>query len=133
MVSSGARSALSGGPDAKKAARRRPWVHEAILARPQCYGEKARLEWQSEMGAEASARAAKVKGGLASSFGHDHKGIRRFKAAHVETVLHGLRVEAGRGRWHGAVQRERPLGGGAIVTDALSEHARRCRFEQVEL
>jgi hypothetical protein len=33
------------------------------------------------MGEEASARAAKAKGGLASSFDHDHKGIRRFEAA----------------------------------------------------
>jgi hypothetical protein len=56
------------------------------------------------MGAETSARAAKAKGGLASSFHHDHKGIRQFEAAHVEAVLHRLRVEAGRGRWHGAEQ-----------------------------
>jgi hypothetical protein len=45
------------------------------------------------MGAEASAGVAKVKWGLASSFGHDHKGIRWFEAAHVEV---------GRGMWHGA-------------------------------
>jgi hypothetical protein len=75
------------------------------------------------MGAEASARAVKAKAGLASSIGHDHKGIRRFEAVHLEAVLHGLRVEAGRSRWQGAVRQERPLGGGAVVTDALLERA----------
>jgi hypothetical protein len=58
------------------------------------------------MGAEVSAIAVKAKGGLASSFGHDHKGIRRFEAVHVEAVLHGLRVEAGRSRWHSVVRQE---------------------------
>jgi hypothetical protein len=35
---------------------------------------------------------------------HD-EGLKRIRAigvAHVEAVLHGLRVEARRGRWHGA-------------------------------
>jgi hypothetical protein len=36
------------------------------------YSAKTQLERQSEMGAEASARATKAKGGLASSFGHNH-------------------------------------------------------------
>jgi hypothetical protein len=39
-----------------------------------------------------SVGAAKVKGGLSSSFGHDHKRIRWFEATHVEVVLHGLHV-----------------------------------------
>jgi hypothetical protein len=54
------------------------------------------------MGAKASVGAAKAKGGLAASIGHDHKGIRWFEVAHVEAVLHGLHVEVGRGRWYGA-------------------------------
>jgi hypothetical protein len=68
-------------------------------------------------------RAVKAKWGLASSFRHDHKGIRRFEAAHLEAVLHGLHVEAGRSRWQGVVRQERPLGGGAVTTDALFERA----------
>jgi hypothetical protein len=73
-------------PNSKKVALRRPWVDHVILARMRRCGTKARLERQSEMGVESSVRAAKVKGGLASSFGHDHKGIRWFEAAHVEAV-----------------------------------------------
>jgi hypothetical protein len=41
--------------------------------------------------------------------------------AHVEAVLHGLSVELRRGRWHGAVRQERPLGGGMVTTNALSK------------
>jgi hypothetical protein len=92
-MSSGAQTALSSGHDVEKAARRRPWVDQVTLARPRRCGAKAWLERQSKMGARASARVAKAKGGLASSFGHDHKGIRRFEVAHVEAVLHGLRME----------------------------------------
>jgi hypothetical protein len=58
------------------------------------------------MGAEASARATKVKGGLASSFGHDHKGIRWFKAAHVEAVA----ARAARGGREGQVAWGGPVG-----------------------
>jgi hypothetical protein len=110
-------------PNTEKAARRRPWVDQATLALPRRYGVKSRLERQRKMGVEASARAAKAKRGLAFSFGHDHKGIQRFEAAHVEAVLHGLRVEAGRSRWQGAVRQEQPLGSGAVATDALFERA----------
>jgi hypothetical protein len=73
---SGSRIASSGDLDVEKAAWRRPWVDQATLAHPRRCGAKARLERQSEMGAEASARAVKAKGELASSFGHGHKGIR---------------------------------------------------------
>jgi hypothetical protein len=88
---------------------------QVTLARPRRCGAKAWLERQSKMGARASARVAKAKGGLASSFGHDHKGIRRFEVAHVKAVLHGLRMEAGRGRWHGA---ERQLAWSALQRPA---------------
>jgi hypothetical protein len=45
--------------------------------------------------------------------------IRVIGVALVEAVLHGPRVEAGRSRWHRAVQQEWPLSGGTIATDAL--------------
>jgi hypothetical protein len=75
---SGARTALSSGHDVEKA-----------MGRPGDLGTPAALRCEGMAGA-------------ASSFGHDHEGIRRFEVEHVEAVLHGLRMEAGRGRWHEA-------------------------------
>jgi hypothetical protein len=90
----------------RRGGRRWPWVDQATLARPRRCGAKTRLEWQSEMGEEASARAAKAKGGLASSFSHDHKGIRRFEAARGG--------QEGQVAWGGAAAGAVETDGGAV-------------------
>jgi hypothetical protein len=75
---------------------------------------------------------AKVKGGLASSFGHDHKGIRRFEAAHMEAVA----------AWATCGGREGQVARGGLVGTAtrwwcshdrcsLRTRTGRCRFERV--
>jgi hypothetical protein len=44
-----------------------------------------------------------------------------------KAVAHGMHMEAGRGRWHGAVRQERPLSGGTVGFNLV----RRARGRQV--
>jgi hypothetical protein len=108
------------------------WL-EARTARWRPHALRAHQQWCSERGDSRPIRAAHTRRSeqrLAWSEKRRKQpllldeGLQRIRAtgvAHVEAVLHGLRVGAGRSRWHGVVQQERPLDGGTVMTDALSE------------
>jgi hypothetical protein len=64
-------------------------------------------------GAERS-RAAAREVGVVSEEEKSHGVFLLLEQWRDKAVAHGMCVEVGRGRWHGAVRQERPLGDGAV-------------------
>jgi hypothetical protein len=60
------------------------------------------------------SRAAAREVGVASEVEKSRGVLLLLEQWRDKAVAHGMRVEAGRGRWHGAVRQERRLGGDAI-------------------